>query len=105
MSKHTTDEGIIRRLWPTETDKLRDHLLRLDEGSRRLRFAHSVSDAFIDDYASRMGELGSLVYGHIVDGKVRVPPSCAASVTPGARKPRPPSRWRKPIRTRALAPS
>ena len=58
-------------MWPTETDKFRDHLLRLDKDSRRLRFAHSVSDAFIEDYASRMSEYGSLVYGHVVDGKVR----------------------------------
>ena len=64
-------EGIIRRLWPTETNKFRDHLLRLDKESRRLRFAHSVSDAFIEDYANRMGEFGSLVYGYVVDGKVR----------------------------------
>jgi len=71
MSEHKTDEGVVRRLWPTETDKFRDHLLRLDRESRRLRFAHSVSDAFIEAYASRMGEFGSLVYGHIVTGKVR----------------------------------
>ena len=58
-------------LWPTETDKFRDHLLRLDKDSRRLRFAHAVSDAFIEDYASRMSEYGSLVYGHVVDGQVR----------------------------------
>ena len=64
-------EGIIRRLWPTETNKFRDHLLRLDKDSRRLRFAHSVSDDFIADYARRMGEFGSLVYGHVVDGEVR----------------------------------
>ena len=36
-----------------------------------MRFAHAVSDAFIEDYASRMTEYGSLVYGHLVDGKVR----------------------------------
>jgi RimJ/RimL family protein N-acetyltransferase len=71
MSELNAGEGIIRRLWPTETDKFRDHLLRLDKGSRRLRFAHSVSDAFIEEYASRMSEFGSLVYGYIVDGKVR----------------------------------
>ena len=64
-------EGIARRLWPTETDKFRDHLLRLDKDSRRMRFAHAVSDAFVEDYASRMAEYGSLVYGHVVDGKVR----------------------------------
>jgi GNAT superfamily N-acetyltransferase len=71
MSDLKAEEGIIRRLWPTETDKFRDHLLRLDKDSRRLRFAHSVSDAFVEDYASRMSEYGSLVYGHVVDGKVR----------------------------------
>ena len=60
-----------RKLWPTEAGKFRDHLLRLDKDSRRLRFAHSVADAFIDDYASRMAEYGSVVYGHIVDGHVR----------------------------------
>lgn len=71
MSDLNAGEGTIRRLWPTETDKFRDHLLRLDKDSRRLRFAHSVSDAFVEDYASRMAEYGSLVYGHVVDGKVR----------------------------------
>jgi GNAT superfamily N-acetyltransferase len=71
MSDLSAEEGTIRRLWPTETEKFRDHLLRLDKDSRRLRFAHSVSDAFVEDYASRMAEYGSLVYGHVVDGKVR----------------------------------
>src|SRR5262245_35006107 len=71
MSELVAGEGTIRRLWPTETEKFRDHLLRLDKDSRRLRFAHAVSDAFIEDYASRMGEFGSLVYGHVVDGRVR----------------------------------
>jgi RimJ/RimL family protein N-acetyltransferase len=70
-SEYKPDAGIVRRLWPTETEKFRDHLLRLDKESRRMRFAHSVSDAFIEAYASRMSEFGSLVFGHIVDGKVR----------------------------------
>lgn len=64
-------EGIYRRLWPSETDKFRDHLQRLDRESRRMRFAHAVADAFIDDYASRMTDFGSVVYGYVVDGKVR----------------------------------
>ena len=71
MSELNAGDGIIRRLWPTETDKFRDHLLRLDKDSRRMRFAHSVSDTFIADYASRMSDFGSVVYGHLVDGKVR----------------------------------
>jgi RimJ/RimL family protein N-acetyltransferase len=71
MSELVAGEGIVRRLWPTETEKFRDHLLRLDKESRRMRFAHSVSDAFIEAYARRMTQYGSLVYGHLVDGKVR----------------------------------
>lgn len=71
ISEQLDNEGTVRKLWPTETDKFRDHLLRLDKDSRRLRFAHSVSDAFIADYASRMTEYGSVVYGHIVATRVR----------------------------------
>jgi len=71
MSELEAGDGVIRRLWPTETDKFRDHLLRLDRDSRRMRFAHAVSDVFIEDYASRMSEYGSLVYGYLVDGQVR----------------------------------
>ena len=71
MSDLEAGGGITRRLWPMETDKFRDHLLRLDPESRRMRFAHSVSDAFIEAYANRMTEYGSLVYGRLADGKVR----------------------------------
>jgi RimJ/RimL family protein N-acetyltransferase len=68
---HSVDLGSIRKLWPTEADKFREHLLRLDKSSRRLRFAHSVSDAFIEDYASRMAEFGSVVFGYLAQGHVR----------------------------------
>ncbi len=71
MSDITTSQATIRKLWPTETDKFRDHLLRLDKDSRRMRFAHSVSDPFIEDYASRMAEFGSVVYGYLAEGRVR----------------------------------
>jgi len=71
MSVTTGKVGMIRKLWPTEIDKFRDHLLRLDKESRRLRFAHFVSDAFIDDYASRMADYGSVVFGYLLGGQVR----------------------------------
>ncbi len=71
MSDLTNFGGSIRKLWPQETDKFRDHLLRLDKDSRRMRFAHGVSDSFIEDYASRMCDLGSIVYGYFADGEVR----------------------------------
>ena len=71
MSEHRTWGGSIRKLGPTETKKFRDHLLRLDRDSRRMRFAHGVSDTFIDDYASRMNEMGSIVFGYFEGGEVR----------------------------------
>lgn len=72
MSDRRPLTGTIRKLLPAETVKFRDHLLRLDKDSRRMRFAHGVSDSFIEDYASRMNELGSIVYGHLDEtGEVR----------------------------------
>jgi GNAT superfamily N-acetyltransferase len=71
MSERQFLGGNIRKLWPTETDKFRDHLLRLDKTSRHMRFAHGVSDAFIEDYASRMAEMGTVVYGYFDGGEVR----------------------------------
>lgn len=71
MSERKISGGTLRKLWPTETTKFRDHLLRLDKDSRRLRFAHGVSDAFIEDYAARMTDMGSLVHGYFEDGEVR----------------------------------
>jgi RimJ/RimL family protein N-acetyltransferase len=35
-----------------------------------MRFAHSVSNAFIEEYARRMTHYGSLVYAYLIDGKV-----------------------------------
>jgi GNAT superfamily N-acetyltransferase len=70
MSEHRILGGGIRKIWPTETAKFRDHLLRLDKDSRRMRFAHAVSDSFIEEYASRMGDMGSIVYGYFLDGEV-----------------------------------
>jgi RimJ/RimL family protein N-acetyltransferase len=63
--------GSYRKLWPSETSKFRDHLLRLDKTSRRMRFAHSVSDAFVEDYAERMCEMGSIIYAYLENNEVR----------------------------------
>jgi GNAT superfamily N-acetyltransferase len=71
MSEQKIWGGNIRKLWPSEATSFRDHLLRLDKASRRMRFAHGVSDSFIDDYAGRMNETGSLVYAYLEEGKVR----------------------------------
>ncbi|MGO9545494.1 MAG: GNAT family N-acetyltransferase [Rhodomicrobium sp.] len=62
--------GTIRKMWSQETDKFRDHLLRLDRDSRRMRFGMAVSDDFITSYASRAAEMGCLVYGFYADGEM-----------------------------------
>ncbi len=71
MSERQFLGGNIRKLWPTETDKFRDHLLRLDKTNRHMRFAHGVSDAYIEDYAARMAEMGGIVYGYFDGEEVR----------------------------------
>ena len=71
MTVPETAKGTIRKLWPTETAKFRDHLLRLDKESRRSRFAHGVSDTFIAEYAGRMTDMGSIVFGYLADGEIR----------------------------------
>ncbi len=72
---HTTSlasqQAVIRKLISSEVDRFREHLLRLDKDSRRLRFAHGVSDAFIEDYAERMSDMGGIVFAYIVEGQVR----------------------------------
>lgn len=71
MSGIQSSSGSYRKLWPKEAEKFRDHLLRLDKASRRMRFAHGVSDNFVEDYAGGMGDLGSIVFAYIEDGEVR----------------------------------
>ena len=63
-----------------------------------MRFAHGVSDSFIDDYAARMGDMGSIVHAYVVDGEVRGAAELKSLATPGARKPRRHSRWKRPTR-------
>jgi GNAT superfamily N-acetyltransferase len=58
-------------MWLQEKDKFRDHLLRLDRDSRRMRFGMAVSDDFITDYASRAGEMRYVVYGFFAGGEMR----------------------------------
>ncbi len=63
--------GTVRKLWLSEGDKFRDHLMRLDRQTRRLRFGMAVNDDFIADYASHIGDSKCLVYGYFADGEMR----------------------------------
>lgn len=70
MSQEPIFTGTLRKLWPNETDKFREHLLRLDTASRRMRFAHAVSNSFIADYAGHMMDNGSIVFGYFDGDKL-----------------------------------
>ncbi|WP_439543106.1 GNAT family N-acetyltransferase [Hyphomicrobium sp.] len=71
MNDTTSVPGTFRKLWPHEQALFRDHLLRLDKTSRAMRFAHGVSDSFIEDYARHMADAGSTVFAYVEDGLVR----------------------------------
>src|SRR5690349_5618232 len=63
--------GLIRKLWISETDIYRDHLLRLDGESRRRRFSGAVADEFIVSHAATITGADVVVHGFFVDGVLR----------------------------------
>lgn len=71
MARTNNRAGSTRKLFVTEYHKYRDHLLRLDGESRRMRFGMIVDDEFITAYARRLADMKSIVYGHIIGGEVR----------------------------------
>jgi GNAT superfamily N-acetyltransferase len=54
-----------------ELPLLRDHLLRLDHGSRHDRFHGFIDDSFIERYAEKCAHDGTIVIAYIEDGVVR----------------------------------
>ncbi len=71
MSECPTWQGTIRKLWATDLDRIRDHLHRLDVTARRMRFAHAVSDQFIDQYVEGTTTSGNLAFGYFNGGHLR----------------------------------
>lgn len=63
--------GTVRKLLRTELPLYLGHLLRLDGEARRKRFAHGVSDAFIENYARKAGDAGTIIFGYFEEGEVR----------------------------------
>ncbi len=63
--------GLIRKIWIGEAERYRDHLLRLDAASRRNRFAGTVSDEFLRNYAELSLGIGAIIHGFFVDGILR----------------------------------
>ncbi len=64
-------DGVIRKIWIDRAGPYRDHLLRLDNESRRNRFGGAVSDEFIENYAELSRGLDSVMHGFFVDGVLR----------------------------------
>jgi GNAT superfamily N-acetyltransferase len=60
----------IRRLWPSDKEAFRHHLVSLDPRSRHLRFGGGMSDEFLVRYAENCFGKGDLLYGAFVDGKM-----------------------------------
>lgn len=63
--------GSIRKLWPADRDELRDHLLRLDPESRRMRFAMPANDWAIERYARGALDVSGVAYGYFEDHVLR----------------------------------
>ena len=60
----------VRRLWPSDREAFRDHLLRLDARSRHERFCGGITDDFLVRYAEHCFGQGDLLYGAFVDGRL-----------------------------------
>ena len=65
-------KGTVRTLsQQEELPLLRDHLLRLDQASRRDRFHGFMDDGFIERYAAKCADDGTVIMAYIEDGAVR----------------------------------
>ena len=66
------NSGYVRTLRQQEELRLlRDHLLRLDPSSRHDRFNGFLDDSFIERYAAKCADDGTLIVAYIEDGMVR----------------------------------
>jgi GNAT superfamily N-acetyltransferase len=65
-------KGTVRTLsQQEELPLLRDHLLRLDQASRRDRFHGFMDDRFIERYAAKCASDGTVIIAYLEDGVVR----------------------------------
>jgi RimJ/RimL family protein N-acetyltransferase len=71
MNQDQFRRGSIRRLWRSDLDAYRDHLLRLDLQTRRDRFSGAVSDAFLERYAERAFSEDRIMLAYVVGEEVR----------------------------------
>ena len=80
----STASGTVRTLSrQEELPLLRDHLLRLDRESRHDRFHGFMDDGFIERYAAKCAEDGTIIIAYLENGVVRG----AAELHPPDRSP------------------
>jgi hypothetical protein len=72
MTRSRLAKGNVRTLrQQEELPLLRDHLLRLDRESRYDRFNGFMDDGFIERYAAKCADDGTVIIAYIEDGVVR----------------------------------
>src|ERR1700732_4095063 len=72
ITRPVPDKGIVRTLSrQEELPLLRDHLLRLDRASRHDRFHGYMDDSFIQRYAEKCANDGTVIIAYFEDGVVR----------------------------------
>jgi GNAT superfamily N-acetyltransferase len=72
IPRSTLAKGAVRTLrQPEELPLLRDHLLRLDPASRHDRFHGFMDDSFIERYAAKCADDGTVIIAYIEAGVVR----------------------------------
>ena len=72
ITRLTLAKGSVRTLrQQEELPLLRDHLLRLDPESRHDRFHGFMDDVFIERYAAKCADDGTIIIAYIEDGVVR----------------------------------
>ncbi len=80
------DGGLIRKMWAVEANRYRDHLLRLDEASRRNRFGGIVSDEFLWNYADLALGIDTVIHGFFVNGTMHGAAELRSIGRPSARE-------------------
>ena len=72
ITRSARPRGYVRTLrQQEELPLLRDHLLRLDPQSRHDRFNGFMDDSFIERYAAKCADDGTLIVAYIEGGVVR----------------------------------
>lgn len=62
--------GVVRQLRPSDRQRFKEHLLRLDGESRHDRFNGGTSEGFISAYADRCFEEGATVVAYVEDDQI-----------------------------------